>query len=151
MDAQELAGRWIRLGAVLIDAALLVVPDVVVSVPTVPDPARLAAALAGFAILIWQVCWLTTRGQTVGKRLLRVRIVRRDTLANGGFTTNVLLRSFVNGLLCLVPLYFLVDSLFIFRGDRRCLHDLIAGTCVVAGGPEDALPVEAPPASAAGS
>jgi len=28
-------------------------------------------------------------------------------------------------------LFHLVDCLFIFRQDRRCLHDLIAGTRVV--------------------
>ena len=33
----------------------------------------------------------------------------------------------------LVPFYRLVDILFIFREDRRCLHDLIAGTQVVVG------------------
>ncbi|MDE2491944.1 MAG: RDD family protein [Elusimicrobia bacterium] len=150
MQDQELAGRWNRLGAVLIDAALLIVPDVAVSLPSTPEALRLAGALVGFAILVWQIVWLTTRGQTVGKRALGLRIVRRDTLVNGGFVTNVILRSFVNGLLCLIPFYFLVDSLLIFRADRRCLHDLIAGTCVVSGQPEDAAAVPAP-APAAGA
>jgi len=46
--------------------------------------------------------------------------------------TNVLLRSWVNGLIGLVvPFYGLVDILFIFGSERRCLHDLIAGTVVV--------------------
>jgi len=31
----------------------------------------------------------------------------------------------------LAPLAKLVDGLFIFTDERRCLHDLIAGTCVV--------------------
>jgi len=38
-------------------------------------------------------------------------------------------------LISLVPvlggLYVIVDVLFIFRDDRRCIHDLIAGTQVV--------------------
>jgi len=37
----------------------------------------------------------------------------------------------VNGLLGLIPLYGLVDILFIFRSDRRCIHDMIAGTQIV--------------------
>jgi uncharacterized RDD family membrane protein YckC len=49
--------------------------------------------------------------------------------------TNVLLRGVVNGLLSIIPLYGLVDALFIFREDKRCLHDLIAGTIVVRGNP----------------
>ena len=44
---------------------------------------------------------------------------------------NVLLRVVVNGLLGFIPLYGVVDILFIFREDRRCIHDLIAGTVVV--------------------
>ena len=54
-----------------------------------------------------------------------------DTGENGGFVPNVLLRFIVNGLLWIIPLYGLVDILFIFRGDRRCIHDMIAGTQVV--------------------
>lgn len=45
------------------------------------------------------------------------------------------LRSFVNGLIgaipCIGSIYALVDIVFIFREDRRCLHDLLASTVVV--------------------
>ena len=61
---------------------------------------------------------------------------------------NVLLRGLVNGLLNIVPLYFLVDCGFIFREDRRCVHDMIAGTVVVVGHPGEAPPA-APAAPAA--
>jgi uncharacterized RDD family membrane protein YckC len=37
----------------------------------------------------------------------------------------------LNGILGLIPLYAIVDALFIFRGDRRCIHDMIAGTRVI--------------------
>ncbi len=47
---------------------------------------------------------------------------------------NVLVRMVLNGALGLIPFYSLVDALFIFRSDRRCIHDLIAGTVVVKSG-----------------
>ena len=50
---------------------------------------------------------------------------------NGGFVPNVLMRSFLNSLIGMVPFYSLVDVLFIFRDDQRCIHDMIAGTKVV--------------------
>ena len=58
----------------------------------------------------------------MGKKALRIRIVKMDTGENGGFVPNVLLRLIVNGL---------VEILFIFRGDRCSIHDMIAGTQVV--------------------
>ena len=58
----------------------------------------------------------------MGKKALRIRIVKMDTGENGGFVPNVLLRLIVNGL---------VEILFIFRGDRCCIHDMIAGTQAV--------------------
>jgi hypothetical protein len=42
----------------------------------------------------------------------------------------------LNGLLGIIPFYGFVDVLFIFGQERRCLHDLIAGTRVVQGQPE---------------
>ena len=70
-------------------------------------------------------------GQTIGKKALKVRIVKADTGLNGGFVPNVLLRAIVNGFFGTVPFYSLVDVLLIFRDDRRCIHDLVTGTRVV--------------------
>lgn len=50
---------------------------------------------------------------------------------NDGFATNVALRAWFKALLTIVPFYVLVDVLLIFREDKRCGHDLIAGTKVV--------------------
>lgn len=137
----NIAGRGRRLGAALIDAALLAACTVALSLDEVPVFVTAAAAAANAALFVAQAALLTRRGQTVGKLLLGVRIVRRDTGRNAGFATNVLVRSLANGLLCLVPGYFLLDSLFIFRADRLCLHDLLAGTVVVADAPApDAVP-----------
>ena len=85
-------------------------------------------------LTIIQVTLLCKHGQSLGKRWMRVRIVRTDGSA-AGFVHVILLRSFVMQLIGAIPmvggLVGLVDPLLIFREDRRCLHDLIADTKVV--------------------
>ena len=127
----ELATRLQRFLAALADGVILTVPYLAGSLEALPEPLRLLGVLASLALLIVQVVMVTKRGQTLGKKILGIRIVLKDTQENGGFVVNVLKRGFLNGLLSLIPGYFLVDSLFIFRGDRRCLHDMIAGTVVI--------------------
>jgi uncharacterized RDD family membrane protein YckC len=94
-----------------------------------------ALGLAMLILLIVQIYLLVTRGQTIGKKIVKVKIVAFETGQNAGFTKVILLRGFVNGLIGCVPvvggIYSLVDVLFIFRADRRCIHDLLAGTKVV--------------------
>ncbi len=143
----ELASRWIRLAAALTDAVILVIPNALMDVSSLPSGARIFFGLVAFALIGADLYLLTVRGQTIGKLLFKIRIVRRDTGKNGGFVTNVLLRGLVNGLLNIVPLYFLVDCGFIFREDHRCVHDMIAGTVVLAGAP-DAASDDAPDAAA---
>ena len=95
-----------------------------------------------FVLLAWNMVWLTTRGQSIGKWLVNIRIVRLDSDDKPGFVKAVLIRGIVNWIIGAVPmfggLYSLVDILFIFGKDRRCLHDLLAGTRVVQGQPEQA-------------
>jgi uncharacterized RDD family membrane protein YckC len=92
-------------------------------------------AFGGLVLLVVQIWLLTTRGQTIGKRVVGIKIVRYDTGANPGFVSVVLLRWLVPGLIGAVPylgfVFAVVDCCFIFRADRRCIHDLIAGTKVV--------------------
>lgn len=94
-----------------------------------------ALGLGMIALLILQIYLLVTRGQTIGKKIVGVKIVSFETGQNPGFVKTVLLRGFVNGVIGCVPvvggIYSLVDVLFIFREDRRCIHDLLAGTKVV--------------------
>ena len=90
-------------------------------------------------LLIFQLVMLVTRGQSIGKRLLGIRIV---TCPNGdlpGGVKAILLRGLVPGIIgaipILGPLFSIVNIGFIFREDRRCIHDLIASTQVVKGQP----------------
>ena len=145
-----LAGRWLRLGAYLLDSIIgfiFVAPGFVMlmmaGIFTTPDHPNTVLLLAGFitagsaalVLLGIQIYLLVTRGQTLGKKFLGIRIVNFDDEGNPGFVKVFLLRIFVNGLLGAVPFvglaYTLVDCCFIFREDQRCIHDLIAGTKVV--------------------
>lgn len=156
----ELADPWSRLGAWFADnvlAFLLCLPGFVLlgssvlkSVLTgsgdISDQmsgqvwlGTVLLAIGGLILLFVQ-CWLlTTRGQTVGKRIIGVRIVTVAENENPGFGKAVGLRWLVPGIITFIlnfvpPLgfiFFVVDSCFIFRADRRCIHDLIAGTKVV--------------------
>lgn len=121
-----LAGRGSRLGAAIIDGLIGLVPYIVL---VAVEPILGLLLLAGVFIL--QMFLLTKNGQTLGKKALGLRIVKVNTGENGGFIPNVLLRFILNGILGFIPLYVIVDALFIFRGDRRCIHDFIAGTHVV--------------------
>jgi uncharacterized RDD family membrane protein YckC len=86
-----------------------------------------------------QTLLLTLRGQNIGKLLFGARVVRFDNGQPAGFVRGALLRFLLpvsimillNLAFPLGLLFLAVDYAFIFRADRRCLHDLIAGTMVV--------------------
>jgi len=92
------------------------------------------SAVAILIVFIYQIYLLTKTGQSIGKRMAKIRIVKLDG-QNPGFVHAVLLRTWVGAVITWIPvigsIYGLVDALFIFRGDRRCIHDHIAGTRVV--------------------
>ena len=91
--------------------------------------------LGAVALLGIQIYLLATRSQSLGKYLMKTQIVDVNTGLRADFVHAFLLRLLVNGLISGVPcvgtIYALVDILFIFREDRRCIHDLLASTCVV--------------------
>lgn len=95
----------------------------------------LMVAVGGIALLGVQIYLLATRSQTIGKYFMKTQIVDFNTGIRADFVHAFLLRLLVNGLISAVPcigsIYALVDILFIFREDRRCIHDLLASTCVV--------------------
>jgi uncharacterized RDD family membrane protein YckC len=138
----ELGERLDRLWAALIDR-LIIVPvgiGAAVAIPALRNspaqaPAVVLTGLLVVGFVAYQLFLLTTEGQTIGKKAMGLRIVLVKDLSNGGFVTNVLLRGGVGWVISMVPVvgmaYGLGDPLCIFRDDRRCLHDHIAGTCVI--------------------
>jgi uncharacterized RDD family membrane protein YckC len=140
-----LAERGTRFFAALIDVVILVAVMFLIGLVTpfsVFDPARSGFVttvaipyILGMLIFLLVHGWLlATQGQTVGKKLLGIRIVRSDG-SRGSLGRVFGLRYALNGLIASVPIvgtiYGLVDALMIFRDSRRCLHDQLADTIVV--------------------
>lgn len=90
--------------------------------------------VAGLVYLVPTWMLLSANGQTIGKKLMRIKIVRTDgSPASPGRITGM--RWFLPSVLGNVPyvggVFGLADCLFIFRDDRRCIHDMMADTVVV--------------------
>ncbi len=87
------------------------------------------------ALAIVQGILIARRSQSIGKLLFGLRIVRIGNLQPSGFMRGYLLRGAVPWFIEQIPLlgglFWMVDVGFIFSAERRCLHDLIAGTKVV--------------------
>ncbi|HAC19471.1 MAG TPA: hypothetical protein DCF78_12955, partial [Dehalococcoidia bacterium] len=93
------AGRLPRLIAAIVDRVTLVAPLFLLLI--FAPFAMLVAYLAAWFLV--QATFLTINGQTVGKMIFSIRIVKVGTGRNGGFVPNVLLRLVLNGALGLIP------------------------------------------------
>lgn len=92
------------------------------------------ALTAGILFFVVHGYLLKNQGQTIGKKLVGIRIVNmQDQQAE--FPKQILWRYLplfgLNLIPIAGPLLGLLDVLFIFGSERRCVHDLIAGTRVV--------------------
>jgi len=156
----SLAERGTRLLAATLDELILLaisLPMVIGAVPAIAALLAGAADLESFdmmsvlhtmvggpgtiitilALIAWCIitAWLVAaNGQSIGKRLVGIKVVRTDG-SRASFARIFLLRNVVNGLPNLLPyvgwLYQLIDPLLIYQESRQCLHDKIADTIVV--------------------
>lgn len=145
-EAVELAGRELRLGGAIIDGVITMVvmwpvmyatgywDRVMAEEQTFADNLLLGAFGFG-AFLILNGYLLATAGQTIGKRLVKTRIVSVHDEKILPFMKVVSLRYLTIWVISQVPLlgqiFGLANVLFIFRADRRCIHDHFAGTKVI--------------------
>lgn len=151
----QLAGRWTRFAAALVDGLLLMAITMPVTLLTgfaarfeaqeVSFLEQMTMSLLGIAMMLLVNGYpLATRGQTIGKMVTNIQIVDVQT---GGLLP--FLRVYVYRYLWMLPLSVVVElvpgksdnhlvsivgvvnTLFIFGPARRCLHDYIAGSKVV--------------------
>lgn len=136
-----LASRAARLAAVMIDyvCALLVTLPVLSSAVLVAASEQQAlngvgimATLAGFLVLgIVQASYLVREGQTIGKKLMKIRIVGHLDEVVPHWPRVLAVRYVLNTMMRQIPLYAFVDVMFIFGAEQRCVHDYLAGTKVI--------------------
>jgi uncharacterized RDD family membrane protein YckC len=92
--------------------------------------ALLVLVFPTIVLMMFQWKMISVEGQTLGKMLLGIRIVRGDG-SSPGFLQGVVLRNWLRVLLSFVPFFAMVDLAFIFSDSRRCLHDHMSGTQVI--------------------
>lgn len=94
----------------------------------------LLAIVAMLGIFIYTAVLVYRYGQTIGKRVMGIRVVRTDG-TRVGFGRFIFLRWLPITLLSMIPLlgyvFSLLDVLLIFRDNRLCVHDNVADTRVV--------------------
>ncbi len=150
----ELAERGTRLGAKLLDNFAFLIPYLAVLLPVTSAGERevssrgaifiLLGLLGLVALALVQLRLLARSGQTLGKRAVGIRIVRAsgETASLGRLVgLRFLLPTGLQVIPLVGPVFWLVDSLFLFRDDRRCIHDHMADTIVVTAPPAPALPL----------
>jgi uncharacterized RDD family membrane protein YckC len=164
------ASRVSRLVAAIIDKLLIVgtaVPGAICLMVADVNltgsqlrPTNLVVAVVALALLallplpltIYQIVLISLDGQTIGKRLAGLRMVKTDEEWVPGFVDGWLLRAFLFDLAVAVPwivylfvpgadswivlpilgtVFFVLDTVLIFGSNSRCLHDWVAGTKVI--------------------
>ena len=158
-DVRTIAGFWRRLGAFLLDCLLLGVIGAALGFLLTEEVVRLGpwGRLLGFLVALAYFGTLNSKitgGQTLGKRLLKVKVVAKDGtplsvptaflrflplgapwfLNNAQFSESVLFSPWLYVLaVAIFGIGLSVIYLYIFnRTSRQSLHDLLVGSYVVA-------------------
>jgi len=141
----ELADRWVRLLGSFIDGVLNLIAlapvmwfggyiEALMSNQVGFGQVLLWTAIAFVVFVLLQGFPLFYWGQTWAKRLLDIRIVDMDG-HQPEFWKLIVLRYGVPQVFAVIPIvnvvFGLANPLFIFGEQRRCLHDLVAGTRVI--------------------
>ncbi|MDN3681796.1 RDD family protein [Vibrio tapetis subsp. quintayensis] len=132
-----LASRWSRFWAAFIDGLAMVV--VYLPVFFIEPLGKLFYQSNNYFLefsyfvmgyLLMHGYLLHKYGQTIGKNVFEISIVGMDNQPMG--LKEIMLKRWCPTLLMgLIPFLGLIDILFIFRSDRRCLHDLVAKSKVI--------------------
>lgn len=113
----RLASPWKRIGAYILNSLIglvAVIPMLLSLIPFLENKQGdntailtslgmgiVASLILGLGLLAWQTIWMTQRGQSIGKRIVGIKVVDLNA-QNPGFVGTVLLREVVYSLILLV-------------------------------------------------
>lgn len=120
----EFAGFWVRLGAFIIDIIVLGFSWVILYIFV---PPQAIWALLGLVVTVYFVGFWWWWGQTLGKMLLGIKVIRSD---NSPLTLGYALLRYGGCIVCCFTLF--VGFIWLaFDSHRQGLHDKIADTYVI--------------------
>ncbi len=142
----ELAPRWSRLIAFIIDLLIMVTVSVAllyffhllepmrtakVNEPILHGIVTFVVTLFAFAIINQKL--LLEKGQTVGKKIMKIKILNENNKVPNktDFIKRYLFMFAINQAPGILADIGLINYLFIFRKDRKCVHDMLVKTKVV--------------------
>ena len=142
----QYASRWLRLAAVILDCIILGplnftiaycigIHDITTDLGGGADLEIICLSLLGIAIFILINGWpIYTRGQTIGKMICGTVVVTKEFRRVSG-NRYIFLRLLPVWIIVDVPFvggfFAIFDILAIFRPEKNCIHDDIAGTRVI--------------------
>ena len=138
----ELAERGTRLAAAILDGLCLGGIGIIaaIAIPAAQQSGGSAFVWIGLGVIgllvviVLNCMWIHQLGQTIGKRIMKIKTVRSDG-ERCGLVRVFFLRYLPTALMSAVPyvgwIVGLTDSCLIFRETRKCLHDHIADTIVI--------------------
>jgi uncharacterized RDD family membrane protein YckC len=135
----EKAGFLVRLVAYIIDAIIIAIPNAIINAIFMgglqsdsPGGGAVVMALIGSVlVLVWSVGYLvyfwTTSGQTLGKKVMGVKVVTTDgELVGVGKAILRIIGYAISGIV-----FYLGFIWIIFDSEKQGWHDKIAGTYVI--------------------
>ena len=143
-----LAGRGSRIGAIIIDSIVIMVISIPVAYifgwfdglsETPPEKPSFFFTFSMFifntilyALINWK--FLSKNGQSIGKKVMEIKITNLDGSVPN--PNDIIIKRYIPYVgVSLIPIFSpligLINVLFVFKKDRRCLHDYLANTKVV--------------------
>jgi uncharacterized RDD family membrane protein YckC len=90
--------------------------------------------LSFIAVIMIQGKLLIRDGQTIGKKIIGIKIINAYTLGKVKWFNIIFIRWIFFGILSVLPyvgnITLFMDVVFIFSKNRKCIHDMLSGTVV---------------------